>query len=69
MITKYGYVCEVHNITTEDGYILEIHRILPQITTKVKKLPLIFVPGLISSSADWVVLGPGKSLRKLLLII
>lgn len=59
---------EIHNIVTEDGYILEIHR-LPygrtndQRNFKNAKQPVLIQHGLVGSSADWILMGPGKTLR------
>ena len=66
MITKEGYPSEVHMAVTEDGYILEMHRIpygKGNLADKNGTLPVAFLMhGLISSSADWILAGPQKSL-------
>lgn len=57
LIAKYGYEAETHTIRTSDGYLLTMHRI-PN-----PGKPAIFLQhGILSSSADWVVLGPEKAL-------
>jgi hypothetical protein len=63
-ILKYGYPAETHNVTTTDGYILTLHRIpySPKSPVAPNK-PAAFVQhGLLGSSADWIILGPNKSL-------
>ncbi|XP_034250102.1 lipase 3-like [Thrips palmi] len=61
LIAKYGYQSETHTITTADGYLLTMHRI-PN-----PGKPVIYLQhGILSSSADWVVLGPEKSLAFIL---
>ncbi|KAJ8716127.1 hypothetical protein PYW08_013412 [Mythimna loreyi] len=70
LIRKYRYPVEVHHVTTSDGYILEMHRIpygrdannAPNL-----KRPVIFVMhGVLCSSADFVLMGPGSGLGYLL---
>ncbi|XP_069668920.1 lipase 3-like [Periplaneta americana] len=68
MVIKYGYPAETHTVATEDGYILTIHRIpySPNNTTR-KHRPVVFLQhGLLCSSFDWIILGPGKALAYLL---
>nr|CAD7434529.1 unnamed protein product [Timema monikensis] len=67
LITKYGYPMESHTVTTEDGYILTMHRIpYGKISSDVTNRPAVLVQhGLFSSSADWIVMGPGKGLGEL----
>lgn len=66
LIAKYGYPVEVHTVQTSDGYILEAHRIphgRDQNNDPTVKRPVVFVMhGLLSSSADFLVLGPGSAL-------
>lgn len=53
---------EDHNSSVSPDY----HRILETVgynTNPGSKLPIIINHGLISSSADWVLLGPNKALR------
>ncbi|XP_021927635.1 lipase 1-like isoform X2 [Zootermopsis nevadensis] len=64
LIVKYGYPAETHTVTTEDGYILTMHRIpySPKSNSTDTKRPVVFLQhGLTGSSADWVILGPNKS--------
>ncbi|XP_055523168.1 lipase 3-like [Wyeomyia smithii] len=51
-VSRHGYPVEIHNVTTEDGYVLGIVRIPKQGHT-----PVLLVHGVLSSSADWCVLG------------
>jgi len=63
LIEKYGYQGESYLLQTEDGYLLEMHRILPSSKcTKVKDTPVLLQHGLLCSSADWLVMGPGHGL-------
>ncbi|KAJ8727886.1 hypothetical protein PYW08_016271 [Mythimna loreyi] len=70
LIEKYGYPIEVHTVETSDGYILEAHRIphgRDQNNDPSVKRPVVFVMhGLLSSSADFLVLGPGSALAYVL---
>ncbi|KAJ0176036.1 hypothetical protein K1T71_008210 [Dendrolimus kikuchii] len=68
LIAKYGYPVEVHTVVTSDGYILEAHRIPHGRNNESDtKKPVVFVMhGLLSSSADFLVLGPGNALGYLL---
>ncbi|XP_047993675.1 lipase 3-like [Leguminivora glycinivorella] len=63
LVAKYRYPLEVHNVVTRDGYILTMHRIphgRDQNNNPNVKKPVIFLMhGLLSSSADWVLMGPG----------
>jgi hypothetical protein len=59
-------------VTTEDGYILTMHRIpySPASNSSERARPIVFLQhGLISSSVDWVIMGPGKALGKLKFMI
>jgi hypothetical protein len=63
---KYGYPAEIHTVTTADNYILTIHRIpySPKSPAAPNK-PVVFLQhGILSSSADWIILGPESSLGK-----
>ncbi|RZB77476.1 Abhydro lipase domain containing protein, partial [Asbolus verrucosus] len=68
IIENHGYVCETHYITTEDGYILTFHRIPHGINDDgaEKRPAVLLMHGLISSSADYVNMGPDRSLAYLL---
>lgn len=69
-IQEFGYPVEQYNVTTKDGYILSLHRIprspkngplLKTFQNSDNKVVLL-IPGLFSSSADFVLMGPNKSL-------
>ncbi|XP_049280497.1 lipase 3-like [Anopheles funestus] len=57
-VTRHGYPVELHKVTTQDGYILSLVRI----PGKSDKAPVLIVHGLLSSSVDWTVQGPDKSI-------
>lgn len=65
LIRKYGYPEESHEVETEDGYLITMHRI-PGLKVNPngvgKGTPVMLMHGLLSSSADWVINGPGKAL-------
>ena len=66
IIRRNRYPAEIHEVTTEDEYILIMHRIpySPKSAAAPNK-PVVFLQhGLLGSSFDWVVMGPGKSLGK-----
>lgn len=59
---------EIHEVVTDDGYILTIHRI-PHGKVKSSnpnRVPVLFMHGLLHSSAEFVHLGPNKALSFLL---
>lgn len=61
---------EVHSVTTTDGYVLELHRIPHgrDQNNALESKPVVFLMhGLMSSSAEFVVLGPGNALGKIAL--
>jgi len=67
MVIRNGYPVETHNVTTEDGYILSIHHIpySPKHNNSQKHRPVAFLQhGILCSSIDWIILGPGKALGK-----
>ncbi|KAJ2939238.1 hypothetical protein O0L34_g8551 [Tuta absoluta] len=69
MIAKYGYPVETHTVTTSDGYILNMHRIphgRDRHSQPGRRPAALLMHGLLSSSADWLVLGPGNALAYLL---
>ncbi|XP_034948972.1 uncharacterized protein [Chelonus insularis] len=68
LIAKYGYHGETHTVTTLDGYMLEMHRITgPHWNPSPANKPVVFLMhGLLSSSVDWIISGPGKALAYLL---
>lgn len=67
MIAEAQYPVQKYTVQTSDGYILSIHRIpnSPKIkTTNDKKQVALLLHGLMNSAADFLALGPQKSLRK-----
>ncbi|XP_050361921.1 lipase 1-like [Nymphalis io] len=69
LIRKYGYPVEVHNIVTADGYIVQAHRIPHgrDANNRPGPRPVVLVMhGLMCSSADFLVLGPGNALAYVL---
>ncbi|CAG9786396.1 unnamed protein product [Diatraea saccharalis] len=66
LVTKYGYPIEIHEVTTSDGYKLTMHRIpygRAGNNDPNTPRPIVFLMhGLLSSSADFLVLGPGNAL-------
>ncbi|RVE45944.1 hypothetical protein evm_009417 [Chilo suppressalis] len=65
LVTKYGYPIESHEVITSDGYILTMHRIPHgrDANNAPGVRPVVFLMhGLLSSSADFLVLGPGSAL-------
>ncbi|KAJ9595062.1 hypothetical protein L9F63_013627, partial [Diploptera punctata] len=68
VIKKYGYPMEEHDVKTKDGYLLRLHRI-PGDNNRSSihtTFPVLVMHGLHLSSADFIILGPGKSLAYLL---
>ncbi|XP_072947559.1 lipase 1-like [Epargyreus clarus] len=70
LVRKYNYPLEEHFVTTEDGYILGMHRIPHGRDANNRPDPnksIVFVMhGLFSSSADFVLMGPGTALGYIL---
>ncbi|XP_052873572.1 lipase 1-like [Anopheles cruzii] len=67
--SKYGYTTEVQHIVTADGYIVEMHRICASPSfgpADPSQLPVLFMHGLMGSSADWIFIGPQDALPYLL---
>ena len=64
IIRRHGYPAELHKFQSEDGYILGYHRIPygKNGASNKKPYPIILHHGLLSSSVDWIVNGPKKSL-------
>ncbi|KOB70584.1 Lipase [Operophtera brumata] len=57
----------IHNVVTSDGYILELHRIPHgRGDTPGDRPAVLLVHGLLSSSADYLIMGPGNALGYLL---
>ncbi|GBP41027.1 Lipase 3 [Eumeta japonica] len=64
LVRKYNYPLEEHTVTTSDGYILGMHRIPHgrDANNTPGKRPIVFLMhGLTSSSADWILMGPGTA--------
>lgn len=59
-----GYECETHEIQTEDGYIISVHRIPRGVrdTRNKSRLPVLLMPALFSSSANFLLIGADKGL-------
>ncbi|XP_045483994.1 lipase 3-like [Pieris rapae] len=69
LVRKYKYPLEEHHVITPDGYILTLHRIPHgrDSNTQYGNKPAVFVMhGLLCSSADWVLTGPGVGLGYIL---
>ncbi|KAK3932486.1 Lipase 3 [Frankliniella fusca] len=60
----WGYEAEHHHVTTEDGYVLGIHRVKARAPGQ-RPVAILGHP-LLSCSAEWTVLGPGRALAYLL---
>lgn len=61
---KYGYTAEEHRVQTSDGYILGVHRCSggPVSPPRAGKKVIFLMHGMLSSSADYVIMGPQTSL-------
>lgn len=69
LASHHGRKVESHVIETKDGYLLTIHRVLnswPPIKSKFTNETVLLHHGLLGSSADWLLLGPEKSLPYIL---
>lgn len=68
IVKKYGYEIEEHSVQTSDGYILTMHRIpYSKLTGPTGQRPVVFLMhGLLCSSSDWVLGGPGNGLAFIL---
>ncbi|XP_019876917.2 lipase 3 [Aethina tumida] len=66
LLQKHGYPCETYQIQTSDNYLLTVHRIPSGVTGKNNGRVAFLQHGLISSSADWIITGPGKGLAYIL---
>lgn len=69
LIALHGYNSESHTVVTDDGYILTVHRIPYSryaLNTSSPKKTVLLHHGLLGSSADWVIPGPGKGLAYVL---
>ncbi|VVC97305.1 lipase 3-like [Leptidea sinapis] len=68
LIRKYGFPCEIHRVYTEDQYVLEMHRVPHgKLNNSASNRPVVFLQhGLLSSSAEFVLMSPDKGLAYLL---
>ncbi|XP_046961504.1 lipase 1-like [Vanessa cardui] len=69
LVRKYGYPLEVHHVVTADGYVLQVHRIPHGRDANSRPGPrpvALVMHGLLCSSADFLVLGPGNALAYVL---
>lgn len=67
LIETAGYQSEVHVVETEDGFLLKVHRILPKQKSEPAKLnPVFCMHGLLGTAANYLVIGPKNSIRKLI---
>ncbi|XP_052863647.1 lipase 1-like [Anopheles cruzii] len=73
LVWKYGYYVEIHEVQTEDGYLLDLYRIPGRRTASgqhplrpYRNAPVFLMHSLLSSCADWVLMGPGRGLAYLL---
>jgi lysosomal acid lipase/cholesteryl ester hydrolase len=68
LLRKYGYNAEYHRVVTNDGYILNMHRCSggPLSQPRVGKPVVFLMHGMLSSSADYVIMGPQTSLAYML---
>jgi len=67
LIGSFGYSNEIHHIQTDDGYIITAFRISsPNNVGKAKGQPVLFSHSMTSSSADYIIQGPGKAIGLLL---
>jgi len=64
LLRKYGYNAEDHRVVTPDGYILGVHRCSggPRSPPRAGKPVAFLMHGMLSSSADFVLMGPETSL-------
>ncbi|XP_055678100.1 lipase 3-like [Lutzomyia longipalpis] len=70
MVQSNGYPAESHVIETVDGYLITVHRIpygkTPEAGPRGDK-PVVFLQhGFLTSSGDWVIIGPDNALGYLL---
>ncbi|KAJ8972994.1 hypothetical protein NQ317_002274 [Molorchus minor] len=67
-VNGYGYPFEEYEVETEDGYLLTVHRIpYGQNSSAEEGRPVaLLMHGLVASSADFLFVGPNRSLALLL---
>ncbi|XP_047998456.1 LOW QUALITY PROTEIN: lipase 3-like [Leguminivora glycinivorella] len=71
LIGLHGYPAQSHIVVTDDGYLLTVHRIphgRPANASNAQSphKTVLLHHGLLGSSADWVIAGPGKALAYIL---
>ncbi|VEN51142.1 unnamed protein product [Callosobruchus maculatus] len=66
LIVEDGYPVESHYVTTEDGYILNMHRIPHGLSGKSNGKVAFLQHGVLESSADFLISGPGRALGYIL---
>ncbi|XP_032520699.2 lipase 1-like [Danaus plexippus] len=69
LVRKYNYPFEEYNVITEDGYVLGLHRIphgRDRNNSPGNKTVIFLMHGLLSSSAENVIMGPGSGLAYIL---
>lgn len=63
MIEYYGYIPEMHKVTTEDGYILTVFRCNSKKTAiQANRKAVIVQHGLLGSSDDFCINDPSQGL-------
>uniref|UniRef100_A0A182N6M1 Lipase 3 n=1 Tax=Anopheles dirus TaxID=7168 RepID=A0A182N6M1_9DIPT len=72
-LTVYGYEVEIHEVQTADGYLLDLYRVSGRRAASgqpaqrpTRNAPIFLMHSLLSSCADWVLMGPGRALAYLL---
>jgi hypothetical protein len=60
LIARDGYESRSYVVATEDGYLLHMNRIVPR--GPGNHHPVLLQHGMLSSSADWLIPGPERSL-------
>lgn len=62
LIRTHEKRCTTHTLQSKDGYQLILHRLINPIGLRGMKQTILLHHGLLGSSADWILLGPEKSL-------
>ncbi|KYQ56662.1 Lipase 3 [Trachymyrmex zeteki] len=66
MIRKAGFPAEIHVVQTEDGYLLTLYRIPRKNDARKNGSPVLLQHALLSSCADFLILGKDKGLAFIL---
>uniref|UniRef100_A0A182QFD6 Lipase n=1 Tax=Anopheles farauti TaxID=69004 RepID=A0A182QFD6_9DIPT len=73
LVWKYGYEVEIYEVETADGYLLDLYRVSGRRAASGKpaqrpyrNAPIFLMHSLLSSCADWVLMGPDRALAYLL---